>query len=269
MLKNLSTFQIRRLFLIGTSLAFVAGLVNSVAFLALGTYVSHISGHATRSAIELLEFHPGVAGIFFMATLCFILGASFTAVILRGRFLTSLRANSMTPLIIEAGLIAYVAFHMAIRPHRPGLYPEQAPFLLMSTAHAFYIFILSFAMGMQNALFRRSSGIIIRTTHMTGIATDMGISIGWLISTSLIYVVDKLRFKKGESEKVFRENLQEKFSGKSLLLHISLFMGFLSGVMAGTFGYLKPRFNVLFLAVFILMFNAFNEYKTHHLHHQE
>lgn len=268
MLKHLNAFQIRRLFVIGTSLAFVAGLVNSVAFLAFGSYVSHISGHATRSAVELLETHPHVAGIFFMATLCFILGASLTSVILRGRFLTSFRANSMTPILIEAGLIAYVAAHMTTRPHRIGLYPEQAPFILQHSAHAFYIFILSFAMGMQNALFRRSSGIIIRTTHMTGIATDMGISIGWLISTSLGYVTDRLRLKKGESEKRFRENLQDKFSGTSFLLHLCLFMGFVTGVMAGTFGFLKPRFNVLFLAVTILMLNAVNEYRTHHLYHQ-
>jgi len=40
---------------LATLLAFVAGIVNSSAFLEFGTFVSHISGHATRAAVDFTD----------------------------------------------------------------------------------------------------------------------------------------------------------------------------------------------------------------------
>jgi uncharacterized membrane protein YoaK (UPF0700 family) len=41
--------------------------------------------------------------------------------------------------------------------------------------------VLSIAMGLQNAMFTTFSSAVVRTTHVTGIATDIGLVVGYSI----------------------------------------------------------------------------------------
>jgi uncharacterized membrane protein YoaK (UPF0700 family) len=43
------------------------------------------------------------------------------------------------------------------------------------------IMLLCFTMGLQNAMITKLSNAVIRTTHMTGIVTDIGIALGRII----------------------------------------------------------------------------------------
>jgi uncharacterized membrane protein YoaK (UPF0700 family) len=64
----------------------------------------------------------------------------------------------------------------------------------------FTVVLLCFIMGLQNAVVSKLSGAVIRTTHMTGIVTDLGIELGkllyWNASRSDLHVrADRVRMK--------------------------------------------------------------------------
>lgn len=52
---------------------------------------------------------------------------------------------------------------------------------------SYFIAALCFVMGLQNALITKVSSAIIRTTHITGMTTDLGIEIGRLLSGTKNY----------------------------------------------------------------------------------
>lgn len=140
-------------------LALVAGCVNAIGLLGFEHQsVSHLSGTATLLGTELLSlswhkiFH--LVGIL----LSFMAGACIAGFLLHGSTL-KLGRHYDTALFIEFILLCV------------------ASWLLISGS--FYgHFLASAACGLQNALATTYSGAIIRTTHVTGIFTDLGIMLG-------------------------------------------------------------------------------------------
>ncbi|MEY4065869.1 MAG: hypothetical protein RIR26_2077, partial [Pseudomonadota bacterium] len=161
---------------LGSLLACVAGVVNAVGFVAFGGFVTHVSGNATRAAVEYSEGHTLIATVFAVALFFFMAGAFTTTLILRGHSIESPRVSFGFPLLFEALLIAIVA---SVASHRVD---EGEALVISRAADAWFLNTLTFAMGMQNAIMRQASGIIIRTTHMTGIVTDVGIALGSVVS---------------------------------------------------------------------------------------
>lgn len=252
-----SVVSARRLIGIGGALTFVSGLINSVSFMAFGSFVSHVSGHATRFAIALSENHFEQGWVFLLAIFWFIIGSATTAFLMRGRFLTSGKSNSLLPIFIEAGLIAYVCIHAQF-VHQNGS--------LDSHTKVFHLLVLSLAMGMQNALLRQTSGVIIRTTHLTGISTDIGISIGWFLSNLWHFLprsINNINF--AEAKQKWREFISS-LHWDHLILQLCLLAGFIIGATIGTFGYIHYGLNTLFLSIFILIISGTVEYKKHHWH---
>jgi len=76
------------------------------------------------------------------------------------------------------------------------------------------IIVASFSMGLQNSLFTNFSGAVVRTTHVTGLLTDIGIHFGHLI---------RWREKTKEFWRVY--------------ILIPLFFGFISGGVLGTWSF--------------------------------
>jgi uncharacterized membrane protein YoaK (UPF0700 family) len=241
----------------GSYLAFVAGLVNSFAFLAFGTFVSHISGHATRMAVEYSEGHVTLAASFFLATALFVGGALTTTLLLGPQTLETRGKRFTLPLAIEFIALCY-------------LISFQAGDISMATvkgsqAQTGAIYLLSFVMGLQNALIRQASGTIVRTTHMTGVATDIGIALGTALTSFLKEVYAALarewelarsgRFR-ALSPTAVAKGVVRAFIGvfryERLLLHVSVFVAFLLGAVVGTLGYIKYGFHILYCPVAIL-----------------
>ena len=148
----------------------VAGAVNASGFLAVGIYTSHVTGHVGRIGDELALHHPSVAFATFLLVVFFFLGAvTATFFVERARRLA--RARYVVPLLLEiATLVAYAVF--ATR------WSDRGHTMRLAS-------MLCFAMGLQNALVTKISGAVVRTTHLTGIVTDIGIEsvrmAGWVI----------------------------------------------------------------------------------------
>ena len=154
---------------IGLILATVAGALNAGGFLAIGFYTSHITGAVSAFADELVLGNFAVAGIAVASWLAFAAGAATTALLVNYLRRAGARNPYALPLLAEAALILlFGAFGGTL------------------TGHAFFdvtlaVVTLCFTMGLQNALITKISRAEIRTTHMTGLTTDIGIELGKLL----------------------------------------------------------------------------------------
>ena len=154
--------------LLGALLAFNAGAINAGGFLVVGMYTSHMTGFASMLADNLvlgnITLVLGAAG----TLLAFVAGAACTAVLVNWARQNQLRSEYALPLLLEAGLLLVFGLLGATLN-------RQTPFAVPLT-----VLVLAFTMGLQNALMSKISASQIRTTHMTGVITDMGIELGKL-----------------------------------------------------------------------------------------
>jgi uncharacterized membrane protein YoaK (UPF0700 family) len=101
--------------------------------------------------------------------LAFTGGAATTAVLVHWARQHHLRSEYALPLLCEAVLLLVFGLIGAT------LY-RQTPFAVPLT-----VLVLAFTMGLQNAVVSKLSASQIRTTHMTGVITDLGMELGKLL----------------------------------------------------------------------------------------
>ena len=186
----------------GFVLAFSAGSANISSLIGiLGIPVSHLTGTISRMSMHLYigNFRFGI--LLLIVVLSFICGAIFSGFFIGDSDLKFGRRYGIV--LIFQGIIIYLSI----------------PLLRYKTAYGEYL--LAFALGMQNSLATTFSGAILRSTHLTGIITDIGIIIG-----------KSIRSKK-------------LVSGWHLNIYIAILLGFMSGSVAGYF--LFSKFHVFSL----------------------
>ncbi len=150
-------------------MAFVAGAVNAGGFLAIARYTSHMSGiiSAIGDDLALSNFISVLGGFFLL--LSFLFGAATTAIIVNWGHRRKIHSEFALPLFIEAVLLLIF-----------GLVGANLNLYLSLTVPAIAL-LLCFVMGLQNAIVTKALKAEIRTTHMTGVITDMGVELGKLI----------------------------------------------------------------------------------------
>ncbi|KVN09174.1 hypothetical protein WT09_28060 [Burkholderia stagnalis] len=153
---------------LGFSLACVAGATNAGGFLAVKQYTSHMSGIVSAIADQtaLGDIRLVLAGVGSLAS--FLVGAACSAVLVNWGRRRRLQSQYVLPLLVEAALLllfGLLGSHLAL---------WEAFFVPVT------VILLCFIMGLQNAMITKLSGAEIRTTHMTGIVTDLGIELGKL-----------------------------------------------------------------------------------------
>lgn len=152
--------------LLGTLLAFNAGAINAGGFLVVSMYTSHMTGFASMLADNLILGNMTLVLGALGTLLAFITGAAVTAVMVNWARQRHVRSEYALPLLLEALLLLIFGLLGATLN-------RQTPFAVPLT-----VLVLSFTMGLQNALVSKISSSQIRTTHMTGIITDLGIELG-------------------------------------------------------------------------------------------
>jgi uncharacterized membrane protein YoaK (UPF0700 family) len=164
---DLSRRNIRVWFL----LAFQAGAVNAGGFLACGRFVTHTTGFATHFAVELATHHEGAALGILSVPIFFLLGAMFTAFFVEHRLLHRRPANYAVPTFLIFLLLS--AAMVLGRFGMLGNFNQE-----LEIRHDYLLLVLlSFASGLQNALITNSQGVVVRTTHMTGMTTDLAVGL--------------------------------------------------------------------------------------------
>lgn len=150
---------------LGLVLAFVAGAINAGGLLAVGQYTSHVTGMVSSVADNLALGRHGLVPAALAGVVAFALGAASTALMVNFARRRRLYSEYALPLLVEAVLL--LAFGV--------LGARMAPALPFTVA------LLCYIMGLQNALVTKLSHAEIRTTHMTGIVTDIGIELGRML----------------------------------------------------------------------------------------
>lgn len=202
---------------IASLLSFVAGIVNVAGFLAIQRLTTNVTGHFAYLIDEVFRLELWKGFIYFLYIFFFFLG-SFTSNFLIEGISRKNKASSFTiPIFIEAGILFLAAF--------TGNLLVQSPNLLA--------FSLLFSMGLQNSLVTTISNSTVRTTHLTGLFTDLGIELSQLF----FYVQKEQRLKLNASIKL-------------RLTIISFF--FLGGIIGGIF-YSSIKLYVLAIAGITLL----------------
>ncbi|WP_411827803.1 YoaK family protein [Luteolibacter sp. AS25] len=145
----------------GCFLAFGASFLNTGFILNTGTSVSHLTGDIAKIGAGISAFGRDDRYQILkvtVATLGFIFGATISGFLLHH---PTLEIRMPYGRILAALGIFLVAAHFTFRPY---------PLLSITVASA--------VCGSQNALASRYRGIVLRTTHLTGLFTDFGIHLG-------------------------------------------------------------------------------------------
>jgi uncharacterized membrane protein YoaK (UPF0700 family) len=150
-------------------LTFVAGAANAGGFLAVRQYTSHMSGIVSSMADNLSLGDIGLVLSGLGALLSFIAGAACSAVLVNWGRRQHLQSEYAFPLVLEAVLL--ICFGLV------GGHLARQQWLFVPTT----VMLLCFIMGLQNAIITKLSQARIRTTHITGLVTDMGIELGKLV----------------------------------------------------------------------------------------
>lgn len=143
-------------------LACIAGMINVVGFMGLEQHaITHLTGTSTLLGAAIAQGQGGLALELAGAILAFLLGALLSGLIIRNTSL-SLGRHYNTVLALEAGLLV-LAVPLLERQSLSGLY------------------VAATACGLQNAMATTYSGAVIRTTHLSGMVTDLGLLLGQLL----------------------------------------------------------------------------------------
>lgn len=236
---------------LGYSLAFIAGAINAGGFLAVARYTSHMTGVVSSLADNLItgDLHALLVG--FGSVAAFVAGSAYSAILINWGRHHRTHSKYAYPLLWEAMLLLCFGLMGGSLDKHQGL---AIPVTVM---------LLCFIMGLQNAIISKVSNSEIRTTHMTGIVTDIGIELG-----KALYINSQTESSHYQPVRVNRGRLGVLFC---------LLASFLSGGVAGAIGFKVVGYAstiplavfLVFLAIVPLMddarvrYRVFTRYRPH------
>ncbi|MBL7713959.1 MAG: DUF1275 domain-containing protein [Bdellovibrionales bacterium] len=205
-----------------TLLGFQAGFINAFGFFASGRYVSHVTGVGTQIGAALAAHHEEFAYELLGFPLFFISGAALNGVLTIARIEKKQRPHFDWVLALIAILLGAVV--LGGNEGFFGQFGEE----LVGVRDFALLFLLTFICGLQNGCFAVMTKGQIRTTHLTGISTDIG--------------TDAARLWFG---KLDRQEL--KLTRKTNFSRVMTFLGFTMGSI------ISARFGVKFQFVAMLV----------------
>lgn len=150
---------------IASLLSFVAGIVNITGFLSVQRLTTNVTGHFAFFVDEIFKLNFTESVIYFLYILFFFLGSFVSNLLIE---ITTRKNESLiytVPITVEIMILLIIA-----------LFGHK---LVIGNPNLIALSLL-FAMGLQNSLVTRISGAVVRTTHLTGLFTDLGIEISQL-----------------------------------------------------------------------------------------
>lgn len=148
---------------LATLLASIAGAVNAGGFFVVGRYTSHMTGYLSQVADSLATANYAVAFAASIAIVSFLGGAITSSVMVVWARLHKSNFQYALPIMVQGASL----FCFSLSGH-----VFSSDFILVQLAWLCYL------MGMQNATITKLSKARVRTTHVTGMVTDIGIETG-------------------------------------------------------------------------------------------
>ncbi len=212
---------------LATLLSMVAGIVNITGVLAIRTLTTNVTGHFAYFSEEIMQHDYASAFTFLIFTLFFLAGAFVSSFLSEWVGTKKPQLAHVIPIALEIVVLVAVS-----------IFGKEVNITLFEGKYM--AFLLLFAMGIQNALVTKISQSTVRTTHLTGLFTDLGIEMSQLFF-----------YKKAEEVKRLRTNIYLRFS---------IIGCFFLGCFSGGFLYDYLKIKTLFVAVFFLIIALLYDY---------
>jgi uncharacterized membrane protein YoaK (UPF0700 family) len=215
------------IYLGGLTLATIAGAINAVGFLGQHHQaLSHMTGTVTVLGYELARGGYGIALHAFSILAAFFLGCLLSGALIRQSSLRLGRRYGVA-LSMESALLLAAVFFLR-RGANVGDY------------------LAAMACGLQNAMVSTYSGSTMRTTHITGMVTDLGITCG--------------HFLRGETIDWFR-----------FRIYGVLLLGYFAGSLLGGLGFGRWNYDTLLFPAVLsgiagVGYTAIKHYERHKAH---
>lgn len=199
-------------------MAMQGGFLNTGGFMACHRFVSHVSGYGTMVPFEFASHGLGAALLMALIPAFFLLGAMVSGYLVDVR----LRLHKQPRYFVSFGFIFCILAVICLAGDAGffGRFGEpfenQRDYLLAA--------LLTFVCGVQNGTITTVSKAVIRTTHLSGITTDLGIGL--------------MRF-------MFRNKIGPEVAneGKANLMRMGIIGFFLLGSLAGYASFTRWEFN--------------------------
>ena len=204
-------------------LAFIAGMINVVGLLGFEHQaVTHLTGTTSMLAAALTGGQGEATFQLVCIILSFVAGAAASGAIIGDSTLQLGRRYGVTLFIESVLLITAVP--------------------LLNHGNAIGMYLTSCACGLQNAMASTYSGSVVRTTHLSGMFTDLGIYLGHLTRGRPV-------------------------DGRRLRLCGLVITGFFCGGVAGTISFQRLRYASLYIPAALTGFTAVS-YGIYRLRHR-
>jgi uncharacterized membrane protein YoaK (UPF0700 family) len=205
-------------------LCIAAGFVNAAGFLGFSVLTTNVTGHAALFAERIALEDWKTARVVALWMFLFLAGAFISSLIVSwiGR---NQRFSYVVPILIEIMILLGVALEGYRYDHS-------------LVAKEIFAGSLLFAMGLQNSLVSMVSGSVVRTTHLTGTFTDLGIELAQVIH-------------KGSED---RTALKVKIKLRSAIIFF-----FMCGAIGGAYLFRFLSFHAFFVPVAILFFTLMSD----------
>lgn len=196
----------------GFFLTLNAGFINAVGLLGFKHQaVSHLTGTSTFLSLAIAQSNLEETTHLLFVMLSFILGAAYSGFIIGNTALKLGRRYSLV--LITESLLLFLSMYML--------------------NHSLLIghFFASAVCGLQNAMTSTYSGAVVRTTHVSGLFTDLGVALG-------------LRFRGHKTDL------------RKITLYSVLIIGFIMGGIVGSFLFTIFLFSALLVPCILTAFIA-------------
>ncbi|QEC79555.1 YoaK family protein [Mucilaginibacter ginsenosidivorax] len=200
-------------------LGLTAGFVNAAGFLGFSVLTTNVTGHAALFAEQIALQNWQTARVIALWMFLFLAGA-FVSSFIVSRIGKNQQYSYVIPILIEITILLSVALFGYRYDH--SLVGKEI-----------FAGSLLFAMGLQNALVSMVSGSVVRTTHLTGTFTDLGI----------------------ELAQFFRHKAEDRTALKAKIkLRVAIIFFFMCGALAGAYIFRWLHFYCFLVPVIILIY---------------
>jgi uncharacterized membrane protein YoaK (UPF0700 family) len=204
-------------------LCFTAGFINAAGFFGFGVLTTNVTGHTALLGVDLATSHVHAADAVALWLALFLAGA-FTSGLLVSKAGKDKASAYTVPILIILIVVSLIA-------------TLDNDYDRSSWKTDYYAGSLLFAMGVQNAFVTMLSGAEVRTTHLTGMFTDLGIDLSTLVTS--------------RGGPIVRNRI---------VLRSIIILLFLLGCVTGAFLFLRMKFHAFFIPAAILVIALFFDY---------
>jgi uncharacterized membrane protein YoaK (UPF0700 family) len=219
---------------LGTLTAFTAGTINIASLLIFLSFTSNVTGHYAIFAAEISKGNWSQVAVVGMWIFLFFFGGFVSNFIVINFNKKSKYFAHAMPLVLEIACLLFVGVYGQFY-YRKTL--EETEYLVA---------LMLFATGLQNGLTASISNFSVKTTHLTGTTTDLGILFSMF------------------TKKEFRKNGELVARAKLLM---SIMLAYVVGAVFSGLTYFYLEFRVFYIiSLCLLVVIGYDAYKIHIRH---